>query len=143
MIQKQDRRQSSRHEGEFRKCWSPSPGVILDVSSAGLSIETVKGMKPGEWIFVNTRMGGKKVGIPGEVRWIRQVASTRISNHLSPVYHVGISVFCDDVQPEWHELVEECASEQASDLEAREPSSELQPSSSLVWDASSADSSSD
>lgn len=143
MIQKQDRRQSSRHEGEYRKCWSPSPGVILDVSPAGLSIETVKGMKPGEWIFVNTKMGGKQVGIPGEVRWIRQVASTRIGKHLSPVYHVGISVFGDDVQPEWHELVEECASEPASGLEARQSSPESQPTSSLVWDAASVDSSSD
>lgn len=117
--------------------------MILDVSSAGLSIETVKGMKPGEWIFVNTRKCGRNVGIPGEVRWIRQVASTRISNHLSPVYHVGISVFCDDVQPEWHELVEECASERASDLEARQPSPESQPTSPSAWDASSVDSSSD
>ncbi|MGB5293344.1 MAG: PilZ domain-containing protein [Thermoanaerobaculia bacterium] len=143
MIQKEDRRQSSRYEGEFRKCWSPSPGVILDVSPAGLSIETVKGMKPGEWIFVNTRMGGKKVGIPGEVRWIRQVASTRIGKHLSPVYHVGISVFSDDVQPEWHELVEECASEPASGSGARQSTPESQPNSSSGLDAAAVDSSSD
>ena len=139
MIQNQDRRQSSRHQGEFRKCWSPSPGVILDVSPAGLSIETVKWVKPGEWIFVNTRMGSRKIGIPGEVRWIRQVANTRIGKNLSPVYHVGIAVFREDVQPEWNELVEECASEPGPSREAGEPIVKSKPTSLPVWDAISAD----
>ena len=143
MIQKEDRRQSSRYEGEFRKCWSPSPGVILDVGPAGLSIETVKLVKPGEWIFVNTSLGCKKLGIPGEVRWIRQVASTRIGNLLSPVYHVGIAVFREDVQPEWQNLVEECASEPGSIIDASQPIGESQPTSLPVWDAATVDSSSD
>jgi hypothetical protein len=143
VIPQADRRLSARHKGEFRKCWSPSPGVILDVGPVGLSIETVKWMKPGEWIFVNTHVEGKKIGIPGEVRWIRQVASTRIGAQLSPVYHVGISVFGDDVQPEWHDLVEECASVQRDLVEARLPTRDSLPTSSSVWDATSMDSSSD
>ena len=143
MIPKQDRRQSSRHEGEFRKCWSPTPGVILDVSPAGLSIETVKWMKPGEWIFVNTRLGLRKIGIPGEVRWIRQVASTRIGNHLTPVYHVGIAVFREDVQPEWNDLVEECAAERTPRVEVTQPAQEPQPLPSPALDATVEDGSSD
>jgi len=143
LIQKQDRRQSSRHEGEFRKCWSPSPGVILDVSPAGLSIETVKWVKPGEWIFVNTRMGNRKIGIPGEVRWIRQVANTRIGKNLSPVYHVGIAVFREDVQPEWNQLVEECASDPGPRLEVSASKRESKPTSLPVWDAISMDTPSD
>jgi len=139
----EERRQSSRYQGEFRNCWSPSPGVILDVGPAGLSIETIKEMKPGEWIFVNTRMGGKKIGVPGEVRWIRQVASTRIGNQLSPVYHVGISVFDEDVQPEWHELVEECASTPVTDVGTGRATREVSVSSLSAADVATLDSSSD
>jgi hypothetical protein len=117
--------------------------VILDVGPAGLSIETIKEMKPGEWIFVNTRMGGKKIGVPGEVRWIRQVASTRIGNQLSPVYHVGISVFDEDVQPEWHELVEECASIPVTDVGIGRDTREASISSMSAADIATLDSSSD
>lgn len=138
-----ERRQSSRHEGEFRKCWSPSPGVILDVSPSGLSIETIKRMSPGEWIFVNTRMGGKNIGIPGEVKWIRQVASTRIGNQLSPVYHVGISVFSEDVQAEWHKLVEECASVPCVVAEANRPKRKTPEESSPIWVGAAPDGTSD
>lgn len=113
------------------------------MSPAGLSIETVKRVKPGEWIFVNTRMGNKKIGIPGEVRWIRQVASTRIGKNLSPVYHVGIAVFREDVQPEWNELVEECAAEPGPRLQSGEPIVKPKPTSSPVWDAAPIDTSSD
>jgi hypothetical protein len=143
LIPKPDRRQSSRHEGEFRKCWSPTAGVILDVSPTGLSIETVKWMKPGEWIFVNTQLGLRKIGIPGEVRWIRQVASTRIANQLTPVYHVGIAVFREDVQPEWNELVEECTAERIPRVETTQPVQDSQPSPSPPWDDAAVDSSSD
>jgi hypothetical protein len=136
VIPKADRRQASRHEGEYRKCWCPSPGVILDVSPAGLSIETVKWMNPGEWIFVNTRMGGKKLGVPGEVRWIRQVASTRIGSQLSPVYHVGISVFREDVPPEWLHLVDECASAPAVVVEVGRAEPAIDKASSPVSEAS-------
>jgi len=106
-------------------------------------METVQWVKPGEWIFVNTRIGSKKIGIPGEVRWIRQMASTRIGNQLSPVYHVGIAVFREDVQSEWHDLVEECASGSCSVVEVRQPGRESQPTSSPDWEAVSVDSSSD
>ena len=143
MIQKQDRRSSSRHEGEFRKCWSPSPGVILDVSPTGLAMETVKWVKPGEWIFVNTGMGSKRIGIPGEVRWIRQVASTRIGNQLSPVYHVGIAVFVEDAPPDWQDLVEECASRPNVAIEADRPALETKPSNLPIWEAVSVETTSD
>jgi hypothetical protein len=84
-------------------------------------------------------MGSRKIGIPGEVRWIRQVANTRIGKNLSPVYHVGIAVFREDVQPEWNELVEECASEPGPSREAGEPIVKSKPTSLPVWDAISAD----
>ncbi len=143
MSRTEERRQSSRYQGEFRNCWSPSPGVILDVGKAGLSIETIKEMKPGEWIFVNTNMDGKKIGVPGEVRWIRQVASTRIGNQLSPVYHVGISVFDEDVQPEWHELVAECSSTPVTDVGIVRDTREVSVSSLSAADVATLDSSSD
>ena len=140
MIRKADRRQASRHRGEFRKCWSPSPGVILDVSPAGLSIETVKRMNPGEWIFVNTSLGSRKLGIPGEVKWIRQVASTRIGQRQSPVYHVGIEVFREVVQPEWDDLVEECAAGRPTTADTREAASESLVESPAAWNETSLDS---
>ena len=111
--------------------------MILDVSPAGLSIETVKWMKPGEWIFVNTSLGDKKLGIPGEVKWVRQVASTRIGHNLTPVYHVGISVFRDDVQREWEDLVEECASGWSNATEVERPDVDPSPESSTAWGVTS------
>jgi hypothetical protein len=117
--------------------------VILDVSPSGFAMETVKWLKPGEWIFVNTRMGSKRIGIPGEVRWIRQVASTRIGSQLSPVYHVGVEVFLEDAPADWNDLVEECASRPNVTRQAERPALESQPSDLPSWEAVSVETSSD
>ena len=87
---RRERRRGSRRPVAYVRCWSPTPGIILNASRRGVAIESFRPFERGESVFLTGDFPGEAQRLPGSVRWCRQIATAGGSK--SPVYQVGIAL---------------------------------------------------
>jgi hypothetical protein len=67
-------------------------GRILDVSGAGIGIETPQCVAPGERHKVTITYGEKTVVAEGAVKWIHRAAALFVGQSEVPVFRAGIEL---------------------------------------------------
>ena len=123
---RRERRRGSRRAVASLRCWSPTPGIILNASRRGVAVESFRPFEQGESVFLTVGFPGDVQRLPGSVRWCRRIATGGVSK--SPVYQVGIAL----EQPlEEHWLAELVKTGERAAGDHKEPPSALETGPSL------------
>jgi len=87
-----ERRGSPRRKGSDGDIRSPTLGVrILNLSAAGLAIETDRALRVGGRYRFTLASSGSEARIDGRVLWCRLSGTRRLDNgDVRPVYRAGI-----------------------------------------------------
>lgn len=93
-----ERRRASRTPVKYVRCFSPSPGIIFNVSAMGVGIETFRSFERGDNVFLTSELAGRPQRTFGKIRWCRQIATAGGSG--TPVYQVGIAL-AEPLEKEW------------------------------------------
>lgn len=108
-----ERRKHPRVSADYSRCWCPSVGAILNVSSEGLAIETLDKLAVGESRSLKSRMMGIELDLVVQVRWSKRFGSVRLGSKSEPIYQVGLSIVEPQSSGSWQRMLEALAGARA------------------------------
>ena len=89
----EERREKPRKQVVGVRLQAPTlNGRILDVSGAGIGIETPQCVAAGEHHRVTITYGGKTVVADGAVKWINRASELLVGQAAVPVFRAGIEL---------------------------------------------------